>query len=521
MKILFFHYGSEDWLGLGSLSSVLKRAGHETDLLLYPHLDLYIKIPFLNQNTIKNRLIEKARNFGPDLIAFTATTYAYKYAKKMAAEFKKIFNVIQIIGGIHATILPEHILQTGDFDIACIGEGEGALLELVTRLEEDRDIIDIENLWIKKNSTIVKNPIRPLIKDLDTIPFSDKEIFQPYGIFTTHYNILTSRGCPHKCSYCCNHIYQEIYRGKGKYVRRRSVDNVIEELKINKSKMGFKHVYFWDDTFCTNKKWLKDFSHRYREEIKLPFHCLTRPEDINEETIESIRYAGCSHINMGIESGSETIRKNVLNRHMSNERIIRATSLIKDSGIKINTFNMFAIPDEGPQEMWETINLNEIINPDGVFAFLLTPLPGTDIANYARNAGTMTAEQAENMKEGIFSGLQSASSDVNLDHPNKNLAVAMKTYLPILIHSPRWLKKYIRKKITSKVTIKVNPFIHMISILYSDKSRIISRATEFWNLLWYYLIKSKFKGINKRGVGEFIPRLILGFFKLFHLFGMR
>lgn len=99
MKILFFHYGAEDWFGIGYLSSVLKKEGHQTDLLIYPHVDLYLKLPILNRVDIKKNLLNKAESFKPDLIAYTSTTIAYRYVKEMAAEFKKVPNVPQIIGG--------------------------------------------------------------------------------------------------------------------------------------------------------------------------------------------------------------------------------------------------------------------------------------------------------------------------------------------------------------------------------------------------------------------------------------
>ena len=490
MRVLFFHYGSEDWFGVGYLSSLLKSRGHQTDLMLYPHVDLYLNLPFLNEGLIEKKLLKKAKNFKPDLIAFSSTTIAYRYVKKIATKLKKIWNVPQIIGGIHATALAEHILSTTDIDIACRGEGEYALLDLVTRMEQGKDYFDIKNLYIKRDGDIIKNPLRPLIEDLDNLPFADKDIFKQYGVLTSDYNIITSRGCPYDCSYCCNRFYKGLYRHKGKYLRRRSVDHVIDELRINRARYGFKSVYFWDDAFCIHMKWLKEFSLKYKQEIGLPFHCLSRPENIDEISIALLKEAGCSHINMGIESGNESIREKVLKRHMPNKRIIDAARLIKEKGIKLNTFNMFAIPGEGIKEMWDTVKLNERIAPDGIFAFLLNPFPATKMADYAKESGMMTDRHIENMKEGILDGLQSESGQNNLEHPYKDLAISMKTFLPIICKSPDWLKPFFKKKVRGDGRKKAGKMIHLISLLFADTARIKYKAGEFLKVIWFYVLHS-------------------------------
>lgn len=486
MKILFFHYGTEAWFGVGYLSSILRTSKHQTDLLLYPSLDLYLKIPFFKTH-VENRLLQEAINFHPDLIAFTSTTYAYQVIKKMASKLKQELHVLQIIGGIHATILPEHVLKTGDFDMVCLGEGEETLLELVNRMEQGKDVSHIQNLWIKQKNGIIKNPLRPLNQDIDSLPFPDYDLFEPYGVLTGDYAITTSRGCSYSCTYCCNYFYKKLYQKKGKYVRRRSVDNVIDELTINWKKYGFRRVYFWDDVFCQDGKWLEEFNTKYKKAVGLPFHCLSRPEDITERTIRLIKDAGCSHVNIGIESGNERIRKQVLNRKMSNEQIIRAAGLIKKNGIKLNVFNMFGIPGETSEDMWDTLTLNEKVNPDGTLSFLLSPFPGTKIAETAVRDGLMSSEQVEEMKEGISSGLQAKENHSNINHPYQNLAVKMKTYLPIINQCPNWLKPFFRKKILSDRENEINQFIYFLYLVCADRSRIRYKLTEFWKPLLYYI----------------------------------
>ncbi|MBW1956041.1 MAG: B12-binding domain-containing radical SAM protein [Deltaproteobacteria bacterium] len=490
MRILFFHYGDEAWFGIAYLSAVLKNAGHRTDLLLYPPLDLYMNLPFFRKH-IEKRLMDQARAFRPDLIAFSATTYAYKTVKKMAARLKQALNAPHVVGGIHPTALPEYVLTTADFDVACLGEGEGALLDLVGRMDAGADITGIENLYIKRGGVVFRNPVRPLIQDLDSLPFPDYDIFAPFGVITGDYAITTSRGCPYSCTYCCNHFYKGLYKGKGRYVRRRSVDNVIEELKINRKRFGFERVYFWDDVFCRDIPWLEEFSEKYRKAIGLPFHCLSRPETLTAETVGLIKAAGCSHVNIGIESGNEHIRKHVLNRHMSDEQIIRAAELVKRHGIKLNVFNMFGIPEEGPSEMWDTIRLNEKISPDGTFGFLLEPFPGTKILDYAKEKKMVTPDQEKDLKEGAIAGLQQNDARTGLNHPHHALALRLKTLLPVMAISPRWLKPFWKYQMKKRRNSRVSLFVYFLYLVGADPSRVKYKAEEFFRLLFYYILPGR------------------------------
>lgn len=256
---------------------------------------------------------------------------------------------------------------------------------------------------------------------------------------------------------------------------------------INRKKYGFKRVYFWDDVFCRDSRWLEEFSTKYKTAVGLPFHCLSRPENITDKTIRLIKEAGCSHVNIGIESGNERIRKQVLNRKMTNEQIIRAANLIKKNGIKLNVFNMFGIPGESAEDMWDTLALNEKVKPDGTLSFLLSPFPGTKIAKTAVTAGLMSDEQVEEMKEGISSGLQARENNSNVNHPYQNLAVKMKTYLPIINQSPNWLKPFFLKKVRSDKKFKPNRFLYFLYLVGADKSRISYKMAEFWKPLLYYI----------------------------------
>ena len=475
MNILFYHYGGEPWFGVGYLSAALKKAGHKTNLLLEPPHNMYFKIPFVSRINIKEKLVKQAVKFNPDLIAMTATTFAFPEAKKMASMLKSKKDIPIILGGIHATSVPEHVLKNTDIDIICRGEGDEAIVEVANALEANKSIDNIKNIWVKKeDGTIIKNNVRELIKQLDKLPFPDNTIFEKYNCIQLDYSITTSRGCPYNCSYCCNHYYQQLYKNKGQYTRRRSPENVITELKLTKKKYGITSVYFWDDTFTVNKDWLSEFVKIYSREIGLPFHCLTRPENITQEIIHLLKKAGCSHINIGIESGSEKIRRNVLNRQLTNKQIIEATKLIKKANIKLNVFNMFGIPDETPKEMLETVMLNLQIKPDGIFTSLVTLFPELQLTKYAYSKGLLSAKELENMKSGNTLGIYSGGVK---NHPYWTIASNFRALLPIMNHLPKFMRKTLLKRALNKRSL--NKFVHILSFFFVDPSRTIFIAKGF------------------------------------------
>ena len=234
MKILFYYKEAEQ-IGIEYLSAVLKKAGHETDLIFdcgsSNKFGMVKSNIFAKTQNIKS-MVEKAKKFNPNLIAFSSETDIYPDVKRMGYILKKEFqNVLIVIGGRQATNLPDYVIKEKCFDILCRGEGEEAILELVDKLEKGKDITKIKNLWIKKNGKVYKNELRPLLQDLDKLPFPDRDLFYKYGVFRSQLMIMGSRGCPHACSYCNNSYYMQLYKGKGKYIRRRGVKNIINEIK--------------------------------------------------------------------------------------------------------------------------------------------------------------------------------------------------------------------------------------------------------------------------------------------------
>jgi radical SAM superfamily enzyme YgiQ (UPF0313 family) len=189
--------------------------------------------------------------------------------------------------------------------------------------------------------------------------------------------IMSSRGCPFNCTFCSNSAIKELYRGKGKYVRQRSPGNVIRELKELRKKYNFNTVNFYDECFGYNRKWLKTFCEMYKSEFRYPFGCFIRAETMDRQTFRMMRDAGLALIYLGIESGNEKLRRQMMNRQVTDERIIQACKDAQAEGIQVWTYNIVGIPGETVNTINEAMALNRIINPHFVSVSIYQPLPGT------------------------------------------------------------------------------------------------------------------------------------------------
>lgn len=460
MKVLFYYRGIES-LGIEYLMSYLKMKGHQVELLFDPGLDnnLFLKLKFMKRFNQHQYLIEKAKKFDPDIIAFSIPTNLYPFYNEVLPLFKKEIPVPIIAGGHHASALPEYVLQNENIDMVCIGEGEEAFAELLDKMERGLDIFDTKNIWFKKNGEIIKNNLRDLIQDLDQLPFPEKQPFYEYGCFHDNLEIVTGRGCPFRCTFCNIHFQRKLTKGKGRFIRRKSVPVVIEELKDSLNRYDIRYVSFHDDTFTVDASWIEEFAELYRKEVNLPFYCFAYPTTVTKEIISLLKSANCMQIFMGMESGDPDIRSSLLKRPMSNKRIISSAKIIKDSGIRLQISAIFGFPGEKPESMWKTIELSENIKPDLVTGYVFYPLPKTELFDYAVAIGDLGDDEVEIVKRGESSFHQ----DSVLKHPNKRLALTLSKLIPVYNKVPRVLKPLIKKLMTSE-HVRLAQIFYLISI---------------------------------------------------------
>lgn len=366
--------------GIAWVSSVLKEQGHKTSLL------------HVTQNIQIKDVITEVKKQKPDLIALSSTTNQYPFVKKCAESLREM-EIPMVCGGIHATLVPSEVIL--DMDFVCIGEGEYPMLELANGLEKGKNVENIGNIWVRKGKEVITNEIRPLISNLDTLPFPDRELFNYKDLLKRNgycAEFLAGRGCPYACTYCCNHALRKLYLGKGSYVRMRSVDNVLEEIREIVQRYKAKSLWFYDDTFTMFPKWVAEFSKKYRNEFDLPFACNGRVENLNSGIISNLKSAGCSMMGIGVETGNEWLRETILKRNISNSRIVDGFRMVKEAGIEANVFYMVGLPFETPVMIEDTLKLNSIIDPDGIQCTVFYPYRGTEAYVICKENGFLTGE---------------------------------------------------------------------------------------------------------------------------------
>ena len=405
MRILFVAKGQESF-GVMALSAALKQAGHTVDMILDPGLDDllgFIELPFLKRFSKDESFVERVRSFEPGLIAFSAMTNLYPFVSEKAALIKRHLETPIVVGGVHPTVLPEYVLQNENIDMICRGEGDEAFVELADAMEQGRDFYQVENFWFKRNGTIVRNRLRPLIQDLDSLPFPDRDIYFKRGAYAKVLYFMAGRGCPFTCAYCCHHIYQKMYAGLGRYVRFRSPENVVRELEQCKDRYVIKAMYSMDDTFTLDERWLEEFCDLYRTRIGLPLYCHVRPGTVNENMVACLKRAGCELVFYGIDVGDPAIRKDVMHRNMGDEVIYRTARLLHDAGIRFTSSAIFGFPGETETQMMRTFNTVFEVDSDYAYSYVFYPFPGTKSFDYAKSIGVLDAGAAEEIKRGTGS----------------------------------------------------------------------------------------------------------------------
>ncbi len=396
MKVLFVHT-EEDvfspekpvWLwermqfGISYISSYLKAAGHTTRLVVLT-------------GATRQLLGEYVDEFQPGLVCFTAVFSQYHFMVEAGAALRRSHpHMYQVLGGAHASLEPESCLQES-FDAVCVGEGEEATLELVEQLEAGMEPAGIPNLWLKRDGAVERNPSRPFHKDLDSLPFPDREMWLPWMAFPqSRPSIMLGRGCPFHCTYCSNHALQRL--APGPYVRFRSPENIIAELaEVTAQIPESPDVYMEVETFGVNTRWAKELcSHletfNAAREVPLNFGTNLRVTRNNHqgELFEALGRANFKFVNIGLESGSERVRSEVLKRDYSNEDVLSAVRLARANGLQVGIYNLIGIPGETPADFRETVRVNRACQPDWFLLSVFFPYPGTDLHRVAEEQGLL------------------------------------------------------------------------------------------------------------------------------------
>ena len=417
MRILFVYPNLYTQMGfnhgLASLSACLKARGHATRLLN------------LNENLppvpAPEEVLELVRAWRPGVIAFSCLTQQYGAALELARWLRaRAGDELPplIVGGIHPTMVPAEVMADGAWDHVGVGECEDALVQLVERLERGERPDDVQNFLSWKGGVRpalagaapvaaehwVHNPVGEF-PDLRALPIPD------YGLFDTQritdqkhgwFGLLSSRGCPYRCTYCLNHKIVDRYRDELErpvnrigFFRFRPPHLLVEEIReVLARYRGIGTFIFDDDLFTQNVEHAVAVCDAYAESgIGVPFVVNSHVKQLDPRVAAALKRAGCRILKLGIESGSPRVRKEILQRFMSNQDVLGTVEAAERCGLHTSGFVMVGLPYETRAERWETVDL---LAQAGIGRFrtsLFYPFPGTESFRLALQGGFLRADQ--------------------------------------------------------------------------------------------------------------------------------
>jgi len=383
--------------GVAALVPVFKKYSYEVSVL--EMRDDFRKEDFLREIDERD----------PSIVGFSCTSPAYRYLVKYSNMLAERPEILQIAGGVHVTLDPRDVLSRTSVHGACIGEGEIPLEDLLGRIERGDDISKSQGFFWKFDDVITENPRPPFVEDLTTLAFQDFSVFARDVVVKDwdvdrnivveacdrkkYITVQLSRGCPYRCPYCCNSACANVYPSPQKYYRIPSVEYSVTFLeKMLKDYPEVNFIETFDDLLIANKEWFISFAQAYKKRIHLPYKLDGRAEHITPEIIKALKDSGCVQVAMGIESGDEGLRQNLLKRPPSNEFIIERCRLITDAGLELMSINMIGLPFETKRQMKATLEFNKRINPHFGTVQFFHPYKRTELYDLCQRHGLLKNE---------------------------------------------------------------------------------------------------------------------------------
>ncbi|MBN1296837.1 B12-binding domain-containing radical SAM protein [bacterium] len=421
--LLISPYSDIASIGLRIIASVIRMEGHRVSMVFLPHTPQEENHVTDEDHDYPESVAEPLARLASesDIVGITVMTNYVHRARKITSIVRRIGSPFVVWGGIHPTIRPEECLH--DADAVIRGEGEDAFRELVSARAAGKPVSGIANVAVMDNGSLRINPPRPLVQDLDRLPFPDYGPDHHYvwdrdagGLepmddrllekhlalgpistirSTVTYQTLATRGCPHRCAYCCNDVLQALYNGQ-KHLRRRSDTNVLTELREAREKYPFiSGIGFSDDSFfVATDAGITRFAEAYKREIDLPFFCLGSPLTISRRKLEALLDAGMYGLQMGVQTGSPRIQA-IYQRNISNDKVMEAVQLLneyKDRMVPPSYDFIIDSPWETSDDLIRTLQLiRQFPRPYRLQLFSLVIFPETHLFHRAQVEGLLDA----------------------------------------------------------------------------------------------------------------------------------
>ena len=407
-RILFVYPNKEGCpiipLGISVLAGILKRDGHQVALF-----DVTFMIPerFDHDAREKNGTVTPVDvraywgegekhdieaefraqlvGFQPDVVAFSIVEANYSCAATLLRISKETTSALTLVGGLLPTTFPEVFLRDAHVDLVCVGEGEQALSELVRRLDGGEDLSSVANLIVKRGGRQVRNKLASYYT-WEPLTFQDWDIFDPRHLMKPFVGKMyrtgffeLSRGCPYRCTYCLNRLNQEIFKGLGNYNRAKPMEYAVREMEHFKQQYALEMVFFSDENFLTmRQERLAEFCEKYPSRVGLPFFIMTRADSLLDEgKVKLLKDAGCVNIAIGVESGNETFRRQVLNKDIPNSVYEKAFALCHRADIRTTANVMIGLPFETEENILESARFCKKVQARSLGLGIFAPYHGT------------------------------------------------------------------------------------------------------------------------------------------------
>lgn len=353
-------------LGLLYIAGYLSRHSKH-DLLL---------IDAVLENAGQVEIRNQIKSFKPDIVGITALSFTMVDVMHTVASVKEINPDIKVVlGGPHPHLFPEETINLPGIDYIVLGEGEITFYELIASMEKKEEPVAVKGLVYKKEDKTIYTGERNLNDNLDELPFPARELvdYKKYhssiAIKTPITTMITSRGCPYRCSFCDRpHL--------GKKFRARSAKNVVDEMEYCQE-LGINEIFIYDDTFTINRQRVFDVCDEIqRRKLKVFWDIRARVDTVDMEMLHKLAQANCKRIHFGVEAGTPKIIK-ALNKGISLAQVYQAFNNAKRVGIATLAYFMIGNPGETYDDIMETMKLSVKLNPDFVLFSILVPYPGT------------------------------------------------------------------------------------------------------------------------------------------------
>jgi len=405
MRVLFVYPSIDSPLGfnhgLAAMSGILKAQGHDTRLI---HV-----CEELEPIPTPDEMVARVREIDPGVIGFSCMSQQYPWARDITRHLKENgIDVPIVVGGVHCTMVPDEVVMHPEWDGVFVGECDAAFPEYVRRLEAGEDVSDCPNLRFLRDGKPVNNAVGPF-PDIASFPPKDYDLFDVEGILDAKngwVSILTSRGCPYQCTYCFNREIVDLYKADQavtttrEYLRHYSPDRIIDEIAdLDRRFPGkLKTIIFDDDLFTLKRDYVQEFCSKYAEaDLSIPFVVNAHPQVFDDTTATALAHAGCMIVKYGLESGSHRVRKEVLRRPMSNDKIAKAFAAAHRQDLHTSAFIMAGLPTETREEIEETLQLCADVEMGRFRWAIFFPFPGTAAHALSEELDLIDEEKAKGM----------------------------------------------------------------------------------------------------------------------------